>query len=310
MGRGRDVLFQGAAGQADLFTRYDLASLTKIVSTTMVALRALEEGVLTLDDPLSLYFSAPKDKAGITIRQLMTHTGGFVPDFWLFDETDDPEDAAECVLSHPLAAAPDGTPRYSCMGYILLGKLLERALGAPLDHLARQWVFGPLGMGQTGYNPAGENIAPTENNPATGRPWQGVAHDENARFLRGVSGNAGVFSDIHDMIRFGQMLTLGKEGFLAPGTLSLAIQNHTPGQCAHRGLGFQIGGLPGTFMGDLFPAESFGHTGFTGTSLLAHPGTGVYVVLLTNRVHPSRADEKLFRFRRVLHNRVWAALGA
>lgn len=305
MGSGAPVL--AAAGAADLDTRFDMASMSKILSPTMLALRALEEGMLTLADPLSRFFDAPQDKAGITVLQLMTHTGGFEPAFWLFEETEDPDDAAGCILRHPLAAAPDGVPRYSCMGYILLGKILERVYAMPLDKLAGARVFAPLGMARTGYNPAGGNIAPTEVDPATGIAWQGVVHDENARFLRGVSANAGVFSDIRDCCRYAAMLATGGGGFLAPATLRRAITNHTPGQEAHRGLGFHLGGTPGSFMGDLFPAASFGHTGFTGTSLVIDPGSGLYVVLLTNRVHPERTNEQLFRFRRALHNRVYAA---
>lgn len=301
------VFFKCAAGDADLDTRFDMASMSKILSPTMLALLAIEDGDLTLDDPLARFFDAPEDKADITVRHLMTHTGGFTPSFWLSDETDDPADAAACILRHPLEAAPDGTPRYSCMGYILLGKILEKVYGAPLDELARSRVFGPLGMAHTGYTPTGANIAPTEVSPKTGVAWHGIVHDENARFLRGVSGNAGVFSDIHDVIRYASMLARGGEGFLAPATFRQAIRNHTPGQDTHRGLGFHLGGVPYCFMGDLFPAESFGHTGFTGTSLAIDPTTGLYAILLTNRVHPSRSNEKLFRFRRVFHNRIYAS---
>lgn len=308
VGMRDEVLFTGACGGADLGTRFDLASLSKVVSTTMIALCALEEGVLTLDDRLAMFFDAPRDKEDITVRQLMTHTGGFTPAFWLFKETDHPSDVAGCILRHPLEAPPDGTPRYSCMGYILLGKLLERALGAPLDALAQRWVFGPLTMAHTGYNPQGGNIAPTEFDLDAGMALCGVVHDENARFMGGVSGNAGVFSDITDMTRFASMLAQSGLDYLSPATLAQATRNYTSGHDAHRGLGFQIGGLPGSFMGDLFPDDAFGHTGFTGTSLVVDPTTGLYVVLLSNRVHPTRANDKLFRFRRVLHNRVYAAV--
>lgn len=133
-------------------------------------------------------------------------------------------------------------------------------------------------------------------------------HDENARFLGGVSANAGVFSDIRDCARYASMLACGGKGYLAPATLRAAIRNYTPGHDAHRGLGFHVAGLPGEFFGDLFPAPSFGHTGFTGTSLVVDPESGVFAVLLSNRVHPSRENARHLRFRRRFHNAVYAAL--
>lgn len=297
-----------AAGDANVHTRYDMASMTKIMATTMIALRALEEGQLTLFDTVSQYFDAPEDKAGLTIFQLMTHTAGFTPTFHLSDEIDNPADAVDAIFKRPLEAIPDGVPRYSCMGYILLGKILESIYSASLKQIGHDLVFGPLHMKNTAYTPnSRKNIAPTEISPKTGIAWQGVVHDENARFLNGVSGNAGIFSNIDDCIRFAQMLSMGGNGFLSPATLKLAISNHTPGHEAHRGLGFQLGGTPLTFMGDLFPPDSFGHTGFTGTSLVIDPSSGLYVVLLTNRVHPTRTNEKLFRFRLLFHNRIYAA---
>ena len=300
------VLRVCVAGGANIKTRFDLASLTKVVSTAMLALLAIEEGNLTLYDRVARFFEAPADKGDITILELMTHTGGFTPSFHLWEITDAPEDAAGCILRYPLAAKPDGTPRYSCMGFILLGKILEKVYGTPLNTLAQSRVFEPLGMRQTGYNPSGGNIAPTEIDPATGAALCGVVHDENARFLRGVSGNAGVFSDIGDMVRFASMLAMAGKGLLSPATLRMATHNYTPCYDVHRGLGFHLAGTPENFLGDLFPAASFGHTGFTGTSLAVDPESGLYAVLLTNRVHPTRENEKHIRFRRCFHNRVYA----
>lgn len=308
VGAGEETPRLFAAGDANLHTRFDMASMSKILGPTMLALRALDAGDLTLDDTLARFFDAPVDKAEITIRQLMTHTAGFTPAFWLSEETDDPDDAAACILRHPLQAPPDGTPRYSCMGYILLGKILELLYGTPLDRLAGQRVFAPLGMGNTSYCPQGGNFAPTEVDASTGVAWRGIVHDENARFLRGVSGNAGVFSDIRDCAAYASMLACWGKSYLSPATLRLAIRNHTPGCDVHRGLGFHLAGVSGSFFGDLWPASAYGHTGFTGTSLAIDPATGFYAVLLTNRVHPSRENEKIFRFRRVFHNKIYANL--
>lgn len=301
---GRLSLFDG--GEADTRTRYDMASMTKIMAPTMLALMALEKGLLVLDDTLSAFFDAPQDKADITVLQLMTHTGGFPPSFLLEEACKTPDEAAEAILRRPLEGPPGQMPRYSCMGYILLGKILEKVYGKPLNEASRERIFEPLGMAMTGYLPKGGNIAATEVGAPGGKPYQGVVHDENARFLQGVSGNAGVFSNIEDCARFAAMLS--QEGFplLNPATLRLAIKDRTPAHYVHRGLGFHVSGGPGSFMGDLFPATAFGHTGFTGTSLAVDPQSGLYALLLTNAVHPRRGNPAIQRFRRLFHNRVYA----
>ena len=290
-------------------TRYDMASLSKILGPTMLTLRAIEEGELTLWDKLERFFpDCPEDKKEITIKHLMTHTAGFSPVFWLGGEAQSPEDALRALLAHPLETPIGAEVHYSCMGYITLGKVLETIYGRPLDELARERVFEPLGLKNTDYNPQNqENIAATEIDKETGVVLQGVVHDENARFLRGVSANAGVFSDIHDMIRFAQMLARGGEGYLSRGMLKKAIALQAGDENVHRGLGFHLAGTPENYMGDLFPATSFGHTGFTGTSLAIDPETGFFVILLSNRVHPTRENTKLMRFRRRMHNMLYAA---
>lgn len=290
-------------------TRYDMASLSKILGPTMLTLRAIEEGELTLWDKLERFFpDCPEDKKAITIKHLMTHTAGFSPVFWLGGEAQSPEDALRALLAHPLETPIGAEVHYSCMGYITLGKVLETIYGRPLDELARERVFEPLGLKNTDYNPQNqENIAATEIDKETGVVLQGVVHDENARFLRGVSANAGVFSDIHDMIRFAQMLARGGEGYLSRGMLKKAIALQAGDENVHRGLGFHLAGTPENYMGDLFPATSFGHTGFTGTSLAIDPETGFFVILLSNRVHPTRENTKLMRFRRRMHNMLYAA---
>ena len=289
-------------------TRYDMASLSKVLGPTMLALRAIEEGKLTLWDRLERFFpDCPEDKKNITIKHLMTHTAGFAPAFWLSEEAKTSEEALEALLAHPLATPVGEQVHYSCMGYITLGKVLETVYGQPLDVLARERVFAPLGMAHTVYCPTGDNIAATEVDKETGIAWQGIVHDENARFLRGVSANAGVFSDIHDMIRFAQMLAGEGKGYLSPATLKKAIQCHAQSADARRGLGFHLAGTPENYMGDLVPECAFGHTGFTGTSLMVDPTTGLFVVLLSNRVHPTRENSNLFRFRRRAHNVLYAA---
>ncbi len=288
-------------------TRFDMASLSKVLGPTMLALRAIEEGELTLWDRLERFFpDCPEEKKDITIRHLMTHTAGFAPAFFLSEEAESPEDALRALLAHPLATPVGAEVHYSCMGYITLGKVLETVYGQPLDVLARERVFGPLHMDHTGYCPTGDNFAATEVDKETGVAWQGIVHDENARFLRGVSANAGVFSDIGDMVRFAQMLSMGGGEYLSQAMLKKATLCHAQSDEARRGLGFHLAGTPENYMGDLVPDCAFGHTGFTGTSLMVEPTDGLFIILLSNRVHPTRENMKLFRFRRRLHNVLYA----
>jgi len=274
----------------------------------MIAFRFIEDGHLRLYDTVAdFYPDAPTDKRAITILQLLSHTGGFPDHFLLSDEAKTPEAAATVILNHPLAQAPGGDPIYSCMGYILLGKILEQVGGAPLDQLAQKLVFDPLEMNHTGYFPSGD-IAPTELDPATGTLLKGVVHDENARFLRGIAANAGVFSDLDDMITFTRMLacdgrTEHGTHYLSPAMLHTALINRTPASAGEfRGLGFNLAGSPRNFLGDLMSRRTFGHTGFTGTSIAIDPETGLWVVLLTNRVCPTRANTTFVRMRSLIHN--------
>lgn len=315
MGLKDRVLAQSFIGEApepgenkvDAHTRWDMASLSKVLGPTMVALRALEDGQLRLSDRVGDVFpDAPKDKRDITVKMLMTHTGGFNPSFRLDHLLTDPKDTVSCILNHPLDEKPGVRPIYSCMGYILFAKMLEKIFGKPLNELADERVFRPLGMLETGYCPPKDAVcAATEVDPETKKPWIGVVHDENARFQGGVSGNAGVFMPLCDGIRFAKMLSNLGDGFLKRETMDLAIRNYTPGQDEHRGLGFQVAGSPDCFFSAYVPPRCFGHTGFTGTSLLVEPETGFWVLLLTNRVYPTRDSAALFPFRRQLHRESW-----
>ncbi len=303
VGIGDQTFLKRTYGDCIDSTLFDMASLSKILGPTMIALRFLEEGRFRLYDTVADFFPhAPADKKDITILQLMTHTSGIPAHFFMYDYTSDPADAAQVILDHPLAQAPGGDPIYSCMGYILLGKIMEKISGLPLDELAENYVFGPLGMKNTGYHPAGD-CAPTELDPATGKCLQGIVHDENARFLKGISANAGVFSDLNDMITFVKMLALGGNGYLSPATLAAALKNRTPNSKGEfRGLGFNLAGSPKSFLGDLVSPRAYGHTGFTGTSIAVDPETGLWMVLLTNRVCPTRNNMKQARIRCLAHN--------
>lgn len=303
--------FTGITPPLNEKTLFDMASCSKIMATTMLALKFLEEGKITLYDSISRFFEIPEDKKDIEIRHLLTHTSGIRQHFLLENDGRAPEQAVEIILSQELAY-PTGTKvAYSCMGFILLGKILEKVGGAPIDVLADEVVFKPLGMKNTCYNPLQKgytNIAATEFVESVGGYKQGLVHDENALFLRGVSANAGVFSTLDDVVLFAKMLANkgkidGGEAFLAPSTFNAAIYDYTRGMEEGRGLGFVVREVNTlSAMGDLFPDGSYGHNGFTGTSIYVHGETGLFIVLLTNRVHFTRASQGLYRFRRMLFN--------
>lgn len=290
-------------------TLYDMASLTKIVGTTMVAFRFIEEGIIRLDDVIDTFYPGTlADKREITIRQLMTHSSGIPAHFYVSCEAATSAQAAEAVLAHPLAYRTGTEVEYSCMGYILLARILEKLGGKPIDQLAKELVFDPLGMKNTTYSVQTDDVASTEFDETAGKCLKGIVHDENARFLKGVSGNAGIFSDLKDMERFSRMLlnrgVLDGRRFLTEAMLDTALKNYTPGCSENRGIGFKLG--PGGFMGDLTSDSAYGHTGFTGTSMVIDPERELYVVLLANRVHPTRANTKFIRFRGLLHNMIFA----
>lgn len=339
IGQGREVLRSGVMGdrtrfpapeKADRDTLYDLASLSKLVSTTMVALRLVEQGRLLLSDPLSRWFTpaelagAPEGRADVTVFRLMTHTSGITPHIALWNRTETPEQSAvaHIILSSEPFCRPGEQVYYSCMGYILLQIILERLTGRRLDDLAREYVFAPLGMAHTGYCPESDNVVTTEYSALYKAYIKGHVHDENAHFLGGVSGNAGVFAPLDDMIRFAVMCSTHGElpgvafgtaegRLLSPCTFAAAIRDYTPGLAEARGLGFQLKPpLPAlSSAGDLMADGSFGHTGFTGTSLWVDAESGLWGVLLTNAVHFGRDKTAFFRVRRAFYTAMAAGQG-
>jgi len=322
--RGRVALFE-AFGYASLYPErepmrrdalFDLASLTKVVATTTVALRLVEEGVLSLSDPVSLHLPAfaGRGKDRVTIWHLLTHTSGLPAYAPLYSLLPSPSDALRYICSLDLEYEPGTRVVYSDLGFILLGFLIERATGRRLDELARDLVFEPLGMRDTMFNPPPQlrgRAAATEYCRLRGRILRGEVHDENAWFLGGVAGHAGLFSTAADLAVFAQMLLnrgeYGGRRVLSPATVECATRNHTQGLNAARGLGWEVN-EGGSSCGDLMSPRAFGHTGFTGTSLWVDPAYDLAVVFLTNRVHPTRENSCLIRARRLVHNAVMAAL--
>ncbi len=289
-------------------TLFDMASLSKVISTTMVAFKAIELGKICLNDKLEYFFDNCYDKGEITIQNLLTHTSGIASHIPLWKLGIKTDKALDTILKNQFAYKTGSEMAYSCMGYIILGKVLEKVLGEPLDVLAKEYVFNPLDMKTATYSPKSNNIASTEYSKEFGGYINGVVHDENARFLGGVAGNAGVFCTLDDMIKFSTMLANKGENYLSERMFNTAIQNYTHGFCENRGLGFMLSGDRPCFAGDLFSEGSYGHTGFTGTSIFVDKITGLYAILLTNRVHFGRENDKIIRFRRLFHNSIWGSL--
>lgn len=314
IGKGNETFFSFYGGNRALFpeklpltedTLFDMASLSKLIGTTMACLRMMEEGKISPLDKISKYLSPCFGKENITVFELMTHTSGISAHMPLYKG--DNTDAVSAILSRPLAYPTGIKTVYSCMGYILLGKILEQIEGKPLDMIVKERVFTPLGMENSFYNPPADAVcAATERDSDTGEIVCGVVHDENARFLGGVSGNAGVFCTTNDTVKFARMLSNRGAGYLDEKTFSLAVTDYTPDFDESRGLGFQLYGdkpFPG---GSNMSVGSYGHTGFTGTSLYVDNDTGVYAILLTNRVHPTRENGLLYPIRREFYNTVFS----
>lgn len=276
-------------------TIFDCASLTKVLSTTACLMRLFDEGKFRLNDPVTDYI--PEFQGGhssITIRNLMTHFSGLRPDVPLTPRWSGYEKGIELACTDPPEAAPNARHIYSDINFELLGELVHRLSGQTLDVYARTNIFLPLGMRDTMYNPPASlipRIAPTEEDPDTKIPFRGVVHDPTARYMGGVAGHAGVFSTADDLSRFAQMILNGGEldgtrVISAPTIQKFTEPQTPPDQPILRGLGWDIDSPYSSNRGELFPIGSFGHTGFTGTSLWIDPYSKTYVILLTNAIHP------------------------
>lgn len=274
-------------------TIYDLASLTKVVGTTTAAMILFDEGKLDLDEKVSHYlplFSGGM-KDDVTVRQLLEHRGGLPAgrDLWRHAHT--PEEAKQLILDTPLEYRPGAGQVYSDLGADLLGMVIEHIADEGLDTFLTRRVFEPLGMIDTGFRPADSlayRIAPTEVTPPRGYPLRGEVHDENAYAMGGVAGHAGLFGTASDLAVFAQMmLNMGTYDGIRIVSDS-AIRLFTSRAAGTRALGWEVGERQHG-AGNYFGEHSYGHTGFTGTSLWIDPDREMFVVLLTNRVHAARA---------------------
>jgi serine-type D-Ala-D-Ala carboxypeptidase len=306
-------------------TVYDLASLTKVVATTTLAMQAVSEGKLQLDDPVQRYLpdfrGAAKER--VTVRHLLTHSSGLRADSPLWRQTPDADSALRFVLALPLDTVPGARMVYSDMGAILLGRLLERVLGGRLDRIGNDRIFRPLGMPSTRFVPPESwlpRVAPTEYDTAwRKRIVRGEVHDEKAAWMGGIAGHAGLFGSARDLLVFGEWILQSRTGGQAdrrtttgnssarppvrPSTIEEFTRRQNVVTGSSRALGWDTpsaNSSAGTRLGE----GSFGHTGFTGTSIWIDPSRELVIVLLSNRVHPTRNNPRIGPLRIAVANAV------
>jgi uncharacterized protein YbbC (DUF1343 family)/CubicO group peptidase (beta-lactamase class C family) len=326
VGHDGKVVYLQAYGQRAVYPRaepmtadtiFDCASLTKVLATTPSLMQFFEQGRFRLNDKVTDYFPEFQGgKSDITLRNLFTHFSGLRPDLPLTPAWSGYQTGIRMAMIDKPAGPPGVRFVYSDINFILLGELVRRLSGQRLDEYARQHVFLPLGMRDTQFLPPATlipRIAPTERVPKDGPALRGVVHDPTARAMGGVAGHAGVFSTASDLARFAQMTIDGGslDGVRIAGPLTVAkfTEPQTPpDQPILRGLGWDIDSPYSSNRGELFPIGSFGHTGFTGTSIWIDPSTRTYVILLANSVHPA-ARPSITALRSKVATIVAASLG-
>ncbi len=274
-----------------LDTIFDLASLTKVIAATTAVMQLVEHGKVRLNDPVAKYLPefAQNGKDDVTIRQLLTHYSGLAPDL----DLKMPWEGKDTAYRMAFAETPDNPPgsrfSYSDINFIVLGALVERVSGESLDQYCERHIFSPLKMRHTRFLPPAAwraKIAPTQYDENE-HMLRGVVHDPTARRMGGVAGHAGLFSTADDLAKFAQALLNGGGGILSPLSVEKMTQPEQPPSApVLRGFGWDIDSPFSTNRGDLLPIGSYGHTGFTGTSLWIDPTTQTYIILLTNAVHP------------------------
>jgi len=279
-------------------TLYDLASLTKVVATVPAVMVLVDQGKVQLDRPVHEYLpdfqGAGKDR--VTVRMVLSHNSGLPAWRPFFRQAHDAASLRQLVMAEPLRWAPGSRVEYSDLNGMLMGWIVEAASGEPLERFVHDRVFQPAGMSQTGYRPpraAWRRSAPV--GVWRGTPVAGQVHDQNAARLGGVSGHAGLFSTGADLARYAQLLLRGGRtpacsALIRPETVALFTRTAAPG----RGLGYEMRDTTkADNTGTRLSARTFGHTGFTGTSLWIDPERDLFVILLTNRVYAPRARHSI-----------------
>ncbi len=296
-------------------TIWDMASLTKIIGMTTAMMQLWADHRVDLDAPVQRYLPAwtGPGKERVTVRHLLTHSSGLPAWRPLYKESTTAAEAMTLVYATPLDTVPGARMVYSDLGAILLGQIVERVSGQRLDSYLVDHVFRPLGMSSTMYRPDSSllsRIAPTEFDPWRQRHVHGEVHDENAFALGGISAHAGLFSSGHDMARYARMIlnggTLDGARILTPEAIA-TFTRVQDSALSNRALGWEVPNGQNS-AGHWLSAHAFGHTGFTGTSLWIDPDRDLYLVLLSNRVNPTRENRRIGGVRTALADAVSGAL--
>jgi CubicO group peptidase (beta-lactamase class C family) len=295
-------------------TIYDLASLSKVTGTTALLMKLAADGKLHETDPLSKFIpefiaAATTDeertrRESVTLEHVMTHSSGLASWKAFYKTCDTYPKLLKAIVNTPMEAAPGERYKYSDLGFILLGEVAARAGGKSAPRLEQELIFKPLGMRDTMRNPPSRmklRIAPTEKDPAGKGFLHGVVHDENCRFAGGVTGHAGLFSTVGDLSRYAGELLNARDGkgrvFTRDVVTEFTRRQGMTG--SNRGQGWQKPS-GGNSAGAIFSRTSFGHTGYTGTSIWIDPERKLFVILLTNRVHPTRKNSRISAVRRTV----------
>jgi len=301
---------------------FDLASLTKVVATTTAAAILYDRGRLDLDAPVIRYlpsFGGTADHDRITVRQLLTHSSGLKTGDPLWHHARDRQGILGQIDRMAVADAPGTAYRYQDVNLILIGEIVERISGQPLDRFVRKNIFDPLGMTDTGFRPPRAKlarIAPTEQDDQLRHMLvHGVVHDENAYLMGGVAGHAGLFSTAGDLAKLAQLWLNGGSyagrKLFRPATAALFASRQNIPATSVRALGWDMPAAnTGGFAGPLASPRAIMHTGFTGTTIYIDPDRDAFVILLTNRVNPTRDTALIGQARPAIHGAVLAALDA
>ncbi len=297
IGRGDGIAFLKAYGHRQIRpenvpmttdTVFDLASLTKPIATATSIMQLVEQGQVALDAPVAKYHPefAANGKDKITVQDLLVHQGGLIPDNHLRDYEDGPEEAFKKINALKLSAEPRTKFMYSDVGFLVLGRIVETVSGDSLKDYTSQHIFEPLGMTETGYLPAKslrERAAVTQER--NGKWMRGEVHDPRAFKLDGIAGHAGLFSTAEDLAQYATALLKGGRPIFEPETVSKMTKSY-PVSRGTRGLGWDKKSPYSSNRGATMTDQAFGHGGFTGTAIWIDPGLDLYVIFLSNRVHP------------------------
>ena len=294
---------------------FDLASLTKVVATTAMAMILYERGLLDLEVPVAAIvpeFANYEGRGQITLRMLLAHSSGLPAYEKLFLRAKTREELLQAAFTTPLAAAPGARAEYSDIGFIILGVVLERLADETLDAFCQREIFGPLGMANTTFNPARalkNSIPPTaDDRTFRHRIIQGEVQDENASVLGGIAGHAGLFSAAEDLAIFAHAMLNAGYPILRFTTVELFSRRESAPEGTSRALGWDTPSLPSQ-SGKYFSPRSFGHLGYTGTSLWIDAERQLSITLLTNRTWPDCQNEAIKQIRPAFCDAVIEALG-